>query len=387
MTKPLRYLSALGAVLFALVGLAACGSSSNSVPSNAVVSVNGTPISNEAFKHWMTVAAVSSAGAAVVAKHPVAPVPPEYTACIAHLKEIASIEHAGKRLATIPPVSRMKTACEQQYKTLSQEVLGFLLSSQWVISEAESLGVKVSDAEVKKQFEKIRSQQFPKAAEFEKFLASSGQTVSDLLLRVKLNMLSQKIQQKIVKSKVNVSQSAIEKYFNENKSHYGTAEKRAVQIILTHTQEQALNAKKEIESGKSFASVAQKDSVDAASKKNGGKIAEVTPGQEPEPLGQALFTASVGPVGGPISTAFGYYIYQVLTITPATHQSLSAVQASIKQQLTASEQQKALSEFVKNFKAKWTAKTNCRTGYVVADCQQYKAPTGTTSTGTTTPGG
>ncbi len=78
-------------------------------------------------------------------------------------------------------------------------MLGFLISSHWVLGEATALGVKVSDAEVKKQFEKIKNQQFPKAAEFEKFLASSGQTVSDLLLRVKLNMLSQKIQQKIVK--------------------------------------------------------------------------------------------------------------------------------------------------------------------------------------------
>ena len=77
--------------------------------------------------------------------------------------------------------------------------MGFLISSEWVLGEANALGVKVSDEEVHKQFETIKSTQFPKTAEFEKFLAKSGQTVSDLLLRVKLNMLSQKIQQKIVK--------------------------------------------------------------------------------------------------------------------------------------------------------------------------------------------
>ena len=71
-------------------------------------------------------------------------------------------------------------------------MLGFLISSTWVLGEANSLGVKVSDKEVKKQFAKIKSQQFPKAAEFEKFLKTSGQTVSDLLLRVKLNLLSRK---------------------------------------------------------------------------------------------------------------------------------------------------------------------------------------------------
>ena len=73
-------------------------------------------------------------------------------------------------------------------------MLGFLISSNWVLKEGRIAGREASDAEVKKQFDKIKNEQFPKAAEFEKFLASSGQTVSDLLLRVKLNMMSQKIQ-------------------------------------------------------------------------------------------------------------------------------------------------------------------------------------------------
>ena len=101
-----------------------------------------------------------------------------------------------------------------------------------MVKEGESLGVKVSDAEVKKQFNKIKTEQFPKAAEFEKFLASSGQTISDLLLRVKLNMLSQKIQAKIAKEKPSVSKADVEKYYKENSSRFGTPEKRDVRIVL-----------------------------------------------------------------------------------------------------------------------------------------------------------
>ena len=57
----------------------------------------------------------------------------------------------------------------------------------------------------------------------------SGQTVSDLLLRVKLNLLSQKIQQKIVKGKATPTKAQIEKYYNEHKStvrHAGKAQRR-----------------------------------------------------------------------------------------------------------------------------------------------------------------
>ena len=81
-------------------------------------------------------------------------------------------------------------------------------------------------------------------------------------------------------------------------------------------------------------------------------------------------------LSGPVKTPFGYYIYEVKSITPGNQQTLAQAQASIKQQLTATQQQTALSKFVKNFKKKWPAKTECRAGYVVPDCKEYKAPKG-----------
>jgi foldase protein PrsA len=380
-TKALRLTSALGAVLFALTALAACGG--GGIPGNAVVSVDSSAITRPTFKHWISVAAISGQTGQLAAGKPTAPEPPEYTACINHLKEVATKELAAKKIKSIPTTAALKKACEQQYQSLKREVLGFLISSEWIIGEAASLGVKVSDAEVKKQFLKIRTQQFPSTAEFEKFMASSGQTVSDLLLRVKLNMLSQKIQQKIAKSKVKVTQAQIQKYYNENKSRYGTPEKRQVQIILTRLPHEAEAAKKEVESGKSFASVAKAKSIDRTSKSKGGQLGEISKGQEEQALDTAIFSAKPHTLSGPVNTSFGFYIFEVLGTKAGTQQSLSQVQASIKQQLTATQQQTALSTFVKTFKKKWVAKTDCRSGYVVEDCKQYKAPkTGSTGTAT-----
>jgi foldase protein PrsA len=232
----------------------------------------------------------------------------------------------------------------------------------------------VSDREVKKRFEQIKTQQFPKAAEFEKFLASSGQTASDLLLRVKLNLLSSKIQQKIIKSKGNVSQAQVAKYYKENPQRFGTAEKRNLRIILTKTEAQAATAKREIESGKSFASVGKRASIDPTTKANGGVLVGVVKGQEEASLDAAIFSAKTNVLVGPVKTPFGYYVFEVTGVTPGSQQSLAQAQSSIKQQLTATQQQAALTTFVKEFKKKWTGRTDCRTGYVVMDCKQYKAP-------------
>jgi len=364
-SKTLRSTSALGAVLFALFGISACGG----IPGDAVVQVNGTAITKTAFDHWMGVA--SASGATGTTEKPAVPEPPNYTTCIAHLAKIAPKPAKGQKA---PTTAQLKSECATQYKSLQTEVLGFLISSQWVIGEASSLGVKLSDAEVKKEFTKIKSTQFPKASEFEKFLASSGQTVSDLLLRVKLNLLSQKIQKKIVKEKSTVTEAQVAKYYSENKSKYGTPEKRNVRIILTKTEAQASSAKKEVESGKSFASVASKVSIDPTSKANGGLLKEVVKGEEEKALDTAIFSASKNVLGGPVKTPFGYYVYEVLSTTPGTQQPLSAVKTTIKEQLVSTGEQTALSKFVKDFKTKWQAKTECRSGYSVADCKGYKAP-------------
>jgi foldase protein PrsA len=376
MSRTLRFIPALGAVLFALVGLAACGG----IPGNAVVQVGGMPVTKDAFNHWMAIAATaSSATAGAAAAKPVLPEPPNYKACIAHLQAVTPAPAKGQ---TAPTTAQLKSQCEQQYKQLQQQVLGFLISSDWVLGEAGSLGVKVSDAEAHKQFAKIKSSQFPRPAEYEKFLATTGQTTSDLLLRVKLNLLSSKIQEKVAKRKHAVSKAEIEKYYNENKQRYGTPEKRNVELILAKTEAEAKKAKQEVESGTSFASVAKKVSIDPTSKVNGGLLTEVVKGQQEKALDEALFSAKPNVLSGPLKTAFGYYVYRIKSATQGNQQSLSQAEAAIKSQLTATQSQTALSSFVKEFRKKWMAKTECRSGYVVKDCKQFKEPkTSTTTTG------
>lgn len=79
-----------------------------------------------------------------------------------------------------------------------RDVMGFLISSDWVIGEAQVLHVGVSAHAVRLTFDRIRRQQFHKQREFQAFLRKSGQNVADLLFRVKLNLLSQRIEKRIV---------------------------------------------------------------------------------------------------------------------------------------------------------------------------------------------
>ena len=49
--------------------------------------------------------------------------------------------------------------------------------------------------------------------------------------------------------------------------------------------------------------------------------------------------------------------------------------------LASQNQQKALDKFVKGFREKWKAKTDCRKGYVTQDCKNAPKPTPTPTPG------
>jgi len=208
----------------------------------------------------------------------------------------------------------------------------------------------------------------------------------DLLYRVKIDLLSQKIRDKVTKGKNVVTDAQVKAYYNKNKSKFGTPESRDVNIILTKTEAQANAAKKALVGGAAFKTVAKKYSIDQATKANGGVLTGVTKGQQDKALDAAIFSAKKGVIVGPVKTQFGYYVIQVKKITPAIQQTLQQASPAIKSQLQSTGQQTALDKFVKTFQDDWKKDTNCRKGYIVSQCKNApKAKTTTTGAAATTP--
>ncbi len=378
MRSPVRSIAALGAVFFAAIATAACG---GGVPGDAVVQINGTPLTKATFNHWMAIAAAASQSTPSGQK-PVVPVPPSYSACIAHLK--ATLPKPTKGQPT-PSDAQLKSQCEQQYTTFKNTTLGFLIQSSWVIGQAEEMKISASNKEVIKVFNRLKKQSFPKESEFKAFLARSGQTPSDLMLRVKVqSVLVPKIEKQIAnEGKKRVSSAEVKKYYEQHKSLYGQPERRNLLVVLTKTEAEANSAKKEIESGKSFASVAKAHSIDPISKAKGGSLPEVTKAQEQKALGEAVFSAKVNTLSGPVKTPFGYYVFEVKKVLPATTQPLSKVRSSIEQQVGSANDQQFLQKFIRDFKKRWQARTECRPQYMTSFCKGYKAPKAPTTTPTT----
>ena len=366
-------LLALGALVVPAAILAGCGG----VPGNAVAEVDGTAIEKADFEHWMNVGAKASGQPDAKV-----PVPPDYKDCIASAKKSATKPAEGQPK---PTDADYKQQCEQQYNQLRDQMMGLLISFQWIEREAKDQGIKISDAEVKKSFEEQKKQSFPKDADYQKFLKDSGQTEEDVLMRVRLDTLSNKIRDKVTKGKDKVSDKEIQDYYNKNKAQFAQPERRDLSIVLTKTKAKAEEAKAALDGGESFKAVAKEFSIDDASKAQGGKLPAVAKGQQEKAFDDAIFEAPKGKVTGPVKTQFGFYVFQVDKITKASQQTLEQAKTTIQQVLASQNQQEALDAFVKDFRKKWKEKTECREDYATQDCKNAPKATPTPTPGAVDP--
>src|SRR4051794_15792742 len=367
MPKTFRLLLLLVALAIPALIAAGCG---DDVPSDSVAKIGDAKITKEQYQHWF-LASVKQQAQSTGQKPDqiVAPDPPEFTKCIAAKQKQPLPQGVPK-----PDAKALKAQCKQEYDGINQQTLQFLITSQWLSQEAAKRKVTATDKEVQTTFDQQKKQSFPKEADYQKFLQSSGQTESDLLFRVKLSVLTNKLQQSIVKDKATVSDAAIQDYYNKNKQRFAQPETRDLQAALAAKKANADAALKAIKSGTQWPKVAKKYSSDTASKSQGGRLPGVTKGQQEKTFDAAIFSAQKNKVLGPIKTQFGYYVFRVTKSTPAKQQSLAQVKTTIKNLLQSQQQQKALNDFVKDWQKRSKAMTVCAKGYIVPQCKNAPKP-------------
>jgi foldase protein PrsA len=368
----IRSLLSVAVVGAGAAAIAGCG---DEIPSGAVAKVGDATITQDEFDKWLNTAVTGQAQGAEA----VVPDPPEFTKCVAGKKKLPVPEGQKK-----PSDAELKKQCEREYETLKGEVMQFLIQAEWVTQEAEEQGVEVSDAAVRKSLEDQKKQAFPTEKAYQEFIKSSGMTEEDILYRVKLNQLQEKLTQKITEDAGKVSDEDIEEYYEKNKRRFAQPERRDLRVVLTKNEQKAEEARKALADGESWKKVVNEYSIDEASKAQAGVLPAVAKGQQDKALDDAVFAAKKGELEGPVKTQFGWYVFEVEKVTPASQQSLEGSKETIRNLLRSERQQKTLDDWIKDFREQYKEDTSCADDYRVAECDNApkdKSDTGPASGG------
>jgi foldase protein PrsA len=385
-TRPIRNALFVCALVPTAIALSACGGS-DGLSADAVASVDGQDVTKTSFQHVQNLQLVAASqqikgGKLLKEANPkLVSFKAPYTECVAAVKKTLTKEQAKTVQA-----AQLTQYCQGIPAQAKEGAVSSLITAEVVEGEAKKSKVSATPAEVKKGTTDLLTQLGATTKDLPKLQKLTGVTTAELQAQAKSTVLLTKIQAKIQKDAGTVTDADVQAYYNKNKAQYAQPESRNLHVVLTKTEAEAGKAKKAIEGGDAFSSVAKKYSIDQVTKKAGGKLDNVAKGQQEAAFEKAAFAAKAGDLVGPIKTESGYYVIRVDKVTAAKQIPFSQVKTVLKQQVQQTKPQEALQKWSDGVVKEWKTKTDCREGYNTAVfCKNApKAATTTAAAGAAT---
>ncbi len=145
-----------------------------------------------------------------------------------------------------------------------------------------------------------------------------------------------------VKKIVTVSDADIEAAYEERLEEFRHEERRTVEQLLYSTEDKAKEAAAMAKEGKSFAEVAE--ATNAVNKKS-LSIGTITQKTMFEGAGEKVFALAEKDISEPIQSPFGWHVFRVAKIEPASVDSLEMVHDKLKKDVMVQKQEEAIGTF------------------------------------------
>jgi hypothetical protein len=325
-----------------------------------VASVQGSPISQARLAHWISVESAQSQGSSTRVP---APDPPTYVRCVA-AAGAAQSRSTGPRRAT---TRTLRERCARTYAQLRNKALAVLITADWLEDEATGQGISVSSSEVYARYQqKLHGPTGPVIA---KRWKRDGMYPTDELLQVRLEMLGEKLTDKIAAGYKVVSGARIVAYYRSHPQHFVLPPSRRVFLVASRTIQSAQTAKRELQHGVVPASVARRFSADPTVQSTGG-VTTFSRGAANPTLERSVFDAPLQTLVGPLAVPnAGFYLFRVLSSTSRRRETLAEATPEIRQTLLRAGQQQRVNAFIAEYRQRWKRRTVCQSGYVIAECR------------------
>lgn len=253
------------AVLLAALLVGACGRGPSG---GAVATVDGEPIASDLFERLVT----------------------------------AQVNNPSSPIANAAPADR-----SAQIASLQRQVLTQLIRTAILERGAADFGVEVTEEEIDERFAQEEAFSGDPDA-FARRIAELGYTQPDArgVLR---SVLAQEKFEAAFTGDIEITDADLRAYYEERKPfEYELADARH---ILVETQAEADEILALLAGGADFAQLAQERSTDTVSAVQGGSLGRAPRGSYVTEFDEAVWSADLGAVVGPVQTQFGFHIIRV----------------------------------------------------------------------------
>jgi hypothetical protein len=223
------------AAVLCMTAVAPAAAQEPPLPDGLVARVGEEPITEREFGHWLRIGlrGESTGGAPLD--------PPRFRRCVA--AELRALPNRGPR----PSRRELRQRCRTRYDALRASTTLFLLHSEWTRQETTARGIAVTPEQVRRAFERQKRQVFRTERAFRSFLRATGMTEADLLERVELDMLQDRLTDAALEGVPEVTKQDVDRYYTRHRRRYrGIAPARArreIRVLLTARRRQGAIAR------------------------------------------------------------------------------------------------------------------------------------------------
>lgn len=233
----------------------------------------------------------------------------------------------GEAVATVNGTAIEKDALyEQMVKTSGAEALEGMISDEIIRQEAEKADITVTQDEIDAEMA-VYEENYGGAEGLASAIETSGMTMEDLENEMETYL---KIE-KLIGPDIEITDEAIQSYFEENKAALGQSAEVEASHILTETKEQAEEVAKKLADGGDFAKLAAEYSIDTATAENGGELGSFGEGEMAAEFEKAAFAMKPDEISEPVETEFGFHVIKVTGKTEAAEATLEGSKEKIKE--------------------------------------------------------
>ncbi len=248
---------------------------------------------------------------------------------------------------TIQDINEQYDRVPEEYKQFitKEMILNQSIDELLLLQEAKKQGISVTAGELSEIMGNLIAQSGLSKEDFDKTLEEQNLTMEFLEDYYEKQLTINRLLNKTVLSKIVISSSEIEEYYNNNKNEFITTEQVRARHILVESAEEAESILKQLNNGADFIELAKEKST-CPSASEGGDLGYFAKGQMIKEFEDAAFALEVGEISPVVKTEFGYHIIKLLDKKPETIMELEDAIQEIEEKLKLEKQNTAFADYL-----------------------------------------
>ncbi len=252
----------------------------------------------------------------------------------------------------------------QRAAALKREVLDRIIDENLLLQQANELKLSVSSEEVDRSIEQIKKDYGLDDQRLNEELRRQGMNLASYRQNTRKEILRYRVINIAVGSKIQVSDSDVESYYERNLKSGKNDQVRVSHIFIAipenadaakvlEREEYARKIAARAKAGEDFAALAKQMSEDRNTRAEGGDLGYF--GKEmglPKPVEELVFSMKIGEVGGPVRGNQGFHVIKLVDRKAADVKPLNDVKEDLRMKLRQKEMERQTKIYLSELRKK-----------------------------------